>query len=445
MWHAEDSKGGDASTTAKYDREVVPTMATRWFALSTRPTRTFVGRPASAVVAALLVACSGGEGGLENHDATTERTPPISTPATPVPTSGTSPTSVTQPTPETTIAAGDHTVPTTTAGEQVTPAAWEPIDPASGRWLAFTSERTGSRELFAIDVGTGDERQLTDQVTEIYQPAWSPDGSMIAFQCPNAAEPTDPDSGLGPTDICAVAVDTGEIVRLTDDAAPDQRPTWSPDSSQVAFITIDDDGARVRSAEVSGSEPRLVAEGLAPAWSPDGSELAVVGITGELAVVDVASGERRPLTDTGTPSANPAWSPDGTAIAFACADGEPDPEDLMPRTDICVIAADGTARRSLADGGSIDSDPAWSPDGTAIAFTSGEFLIAGTEIIVAPAAGGSPRAIGSGYSPVWSPDGRSLAIVAGTGGIQLIDGETGDTSVVSVDSTVGALTWAPIG
>ena len=63
--------------------------------------------------------------------------------------------------------------------------------------------------------------------------------------------------GAGGSDICVLDLATGEITYLTDDAAGDQRPTWSPDGSVLAFLTFGEDGvSRVRSVRAAGDADR---------------------------------------------------------------------------------------------------------------------------------------------------------------------------------------------
>ena len=264
--------------------------------------------------------------------------------------------------------------------------------------------------------------------------------------CPNTGPATGPESGVGGDDICLLDLTSGEVTYLTDDAAGDQGPTWSPDSARLAFLTFSDEGGSlVGSVDVAvGGEKAIVSEGSGPVWSPDGSALAIVGLNGELVIMDEAVGERRVLVESGYQFSSLAWSPDGSEIAFVCAGGEPGPDEFVPPTDICVVAANGSAQRVIDYGGPNDSRPAWSPDGTAILFTSTDFSTGTSEVVVALASG-APRAIASGTSPAWSPDGRQIALVPQEGGIELIDGESGETSDLSIDPTAGDLAWAPAG
>ena len=122
-----------------------------------RLTRTLVGRSTWTVVVsiALLAACSGDtEESVDPGAATAPAPAPETTPST-------EPAPATTADTTTTIIETTTTGSTTTTGEQPTLGDWEPLDPASGRWLAFSSSRTGQGELFAVDVGSGTERQLT--------------------------------------------------------------------------------------------------------------------------------------------------------------------------------------------------------------------------------------------------------------------------------------------
>ena len=105
------------------------------------------------------------------------------------------------------------------------------------------------------------------------------------------------------------------------------------------------------------------------------------------------------LTSSTRGGFNPAWSPDGTKIAFASIG-----------TGIDVMNADGSNRTTLVEGGVwvLDS-PSWSPDGTKIAFTSGDSF---SNQIVVMNTDGSARKQFDGYNdygPVWSPDGTKIA------------------------------------
>ncbi len=147
----------------------------------------------------------------------------------------------------------------------------------------------------------------------------------------------------------------------------------------------------------------------------------------------------RQLTDGVTVDLWPAWSPDGSRIAFA----------RLVDNDrfIVVMDSDGGHQQPLTAGGLWESTPAWSPDGIRLAYVSGD------EVIVADADGTGARAafggvvLNGGLS--WSPDGSRIAFVRdrGTGSalhVSTLDGAD-DRVIVESDAEVLIPKWSPDG
>ena len=154
-----------------------------------------------------------------------------------------------------------------------------------------------------------------------------------------------------------VAVDGSKRASI-DDAID---PAWSPDGSRIAFVRYSQGGLFVLNLN-NWSIASVHNGGESPAWSPDNTKLAFSA--GELFVMSAAGSNVVQLTNNVGFRGQPAWSSDGESIAFDC-------EVETGNRDICSVNADGTGFIRLTSDPGWDSGATFSPDGTAIAFADG--------------------------------------------------------------------------
>ena len=246
--------------------------------------------------------------------------------------------------------------------------AWSP----DGTRIAFS----GPSGIYVMNADGSSVTNLTDN-SDLNQrnPAWSPDGTRIAFSFQ-----TGQNIGPDPYAIYVMNVDGSDLTRLTNQTVWEDAPAWSPDGTRIAFAgqssgiypdiyVINVDGSGV--TNLTDNSYFLHSQ---PAWSPDGTRIAFAGqssgIYPDIYVMNVDGSEAINLTDNSNlEERDPAWSPDGTRIAFT--GGSPVGSSPVGNySDIYVINVDGTGLTNLTNHPAVDMDPAWSPDGTRIAFSS---------------------------------------------------------------------------
>jgi Tol biopolymer transport system component len=197
-------------------------------------------------------------------------------------------------------------------------------------------------------------------VRDAEHPAWSPDGTRIAFN--SDYDPTTLRS-IQNDEIWTVDVDGSDPIRLTSDTGPgpsDSDPTWSPDGSQIAYISERDGNPEIYVVRRDGTDTRRLTftsyHETAPAWSPDGLRIVFNRFfnTG-IYFLDLADGRITQLPDFYF-VLNPAWSPDGSQIAGS-------------RSSFGIIVVDVAWPHAYTWIGT-GIEPTWSPDGTQIAFLS---------------------------------------------------------------------------
>jgi Tol biopolymer transport system component len=289
----------------------------------------------------------------------------------------------------------------------------------SGR-LALSVNRAGGSALELLSPG-GSPALLTSVVRQSADrsPSWAPDGRTIVFSS-NRSDPVLHTADA--TEIYTVTVPGGRLVRLTHNRVYDDLPVFSPDGSRIAFV------------HQVGEKP---------------AELWVMNADG--------SGTHRLTTDLGV-AERVSWSPDSGRIAYAClspsATSNPTgigeggdvggSGDDADNTDICTISASGRGHmRITPDPIARDSQPAWSHDGTEIAFIRGRASI--DEV----AAGGGPvhtirsAGLGGGWAfPSWSANGRTILALDRTDlTLRLLPTAGGWTPTITTAELTAAPAW----
>jgi TolB protein len=203
-----------------------------------------------------------------------------------------------------------------------------------------------------------------------YLPAWSPDGTTIAF----GAFVGELDAeGKGEAELFLMDSDGSNVRRITERPGTDLPPSWSPDSSRIAWsgTTVPSDPSETATSvlfmmDVASGQITELGEGSDPVWSPDGRHIAFTvaekpppGVIPtrtnlDIYTVDVETGERRQLTQERAPDEWPTWSLDGQRIAFVSARDS-------ALGEIYVMNADGSDVRRLTENDFAEAMLAWAP------------------------------------------------------------------------------------
>ena len=242
----------------------------------------------------------------------------------------------------------------------------------------------------------------------------------------------------GGTHIFSVSPTGTDERQLTQDAGVQAHSAWSPSGTVVAFSQVDSDRSSIKTVNtVGGVVSTLVRDGawaLVPSWSPDGSRVAYTDdTTGDYQVytvsVDGANVVQMTQAPSGTTYVGPKYSPDGKLLAFAMHR----PQDAKGVQDLWVMNIDGSDPRRLTTGMNNAESRTWSPDGTRIAFNVvvngvGQIFVInldgtgltqltrnpGTTPAFAP--GGIFPTMRGDVTPAWSPDGTRIAFASDSGG-----------------------------
>lgn len=273
------------------------------------------------------------------------------------------------------------------------------IDPTGQRMVFASTRHHLEPDLYMKAVDGVAVTQLTSDPASDIQPVFSPDGSRVAFASNRS----------GNWDIWVMNVNGGPPAQVTRGMADEIHPSWSSDGNELVFCSLPTDGGQwelwINSA-LEGGTSKFIGYGLFPDWSPDGLTIAYQRARERgsrwfsIWTLTMVDGEPKYPTEIAASSSEamilPAWSFDGTRIAFASTSVIPntnEPMTINPTSnyeealfDIWVTYADGRGKLRLTDGQTVNFAPAFDPDDR-IYFTSNR---AGSENIWSMSPGEHP-------------------------------------------------------
>jgi len=231
--------------------------------------------------------------------------------------------------------------------------AWYPRFSPDGKVVLFESSRASFRDLYLIELGTGLVKRLTDNSEGNFDGVWSPDGKQIAFAS----------SRHGQLDLFVMNADGSEPRRLTRHPGDSVKPLWSPDGRQLAFLSGRDGRDDLLLVPAQGGEVVSVSGSVTGRdhqgafveryhFTPNGQSLVYSVRTpkrgSKIWIWEASTGQSRRLSGEAHDDTDPALSPDGAHLVFT--------SKHQGRSGIWLMQIDGRKRTRLTEDGG-----AWLP------------------------------------------------------------------------------------
>jgi Tol biopolymer transport system component/imidazolonepropionase-like amidohydrolase len=317
--------------------------------------------------------------------------------------------------------------PDGTDAKRLTSGPFDDMEPAwshDGSRIAFSSDRSRSYEVWILDVKSGSMRRLTSNAAQDFEPAWSPNDKEIAFVRQPTAAPGAPPAGTA--SVMAIDVDTGTERTIAPVQGRASGPSWTPDGTQVLYSVIaagngrlELSGKTLASGEdvfpfsarwISGKDFLYTADGKIKKRTLGSDSVQTVAFTATVPVDPSKHQYARKKFDFDSRASRkvngivrPMVSPDGTKVAFAALG------------DLWVMEIGSRPTRITHDR-FIDADPAWSPDGGQLVFSTDRAAVGNLDLWLHDMKTGRERRLTTtahaDFGANWSPDGKRIAFLS---------------------------------
>jgi dipeptidyl aminopeptidase/acylaminoacyl peptidase len=315
----------------------------------------------------------------------------------------------------------------------------DPQISADGQWVAYTVLTSSLKDdkqktcIWMVATAGGDALPMTSQEVSSSHPRWSPDNKFLAFLSKR---------NEGKTQVWLLNRLGGEAQHVTDTIQDVKEFAWSPDSKRLVLVLQDPSPEELEEAktkaksESEDNDPKDKKTKTQRPWVVDRYQFKIdeVGYLERrrthLYVFDLARKILTQVTSGDFDDEQPAWSPDGKFLAFSSHRSASDP-DRTYDSNIWVVAADKTDKGAhltqVTTNPGSDESPAWSPDGNWITYVTQLdaklFVYATKHIAISPASGGGARVLTEGLDrmstePHFSPDGKAIYFIADDDGAQ---------------------------
>ena len=241
---------------------------------------------------------------------------------------------------------GENVIPALTSTEPIISPAWSP----DGTKVAYVSFEQRKPVVYVQNLTTRQRTVIANEKGNNSAPAWSPDGKRLAVSL----------SKPGNTQIYIVNADGSGLRRLTNGTTIDTEAQFSADGQSIYFTSDRSGGPQIYRMSVDGGEPQRLTFGssynISPRISSDGKTLAYIsrrdGGAFQLFTLDLESRQEQRLSDT-TSDDSPSFAPNGKYILYATQNGG--------RRSLAVASTDGRVKQRLSIQAGNIKEPTWGP------------------------------------------------------------------------------------